>query len=102
MLLAKNNAQTTMLDNEHYLNWPVAHELYAGVSYLDTRATSGNYDGKQTLRRISLLAGNKFVFFKERLLVGLNGRAEYFSATDLPLTGNLGIEYRLLKNLKTG
>jgi iron complex outermembrane receptor protein len=91
-----------MFDNEHYISWGNGHQLHAGVSYLDTRATSDNYDGQRSLRRFSLLAGNRCSFFGDRLLIGINGRAEYFSATTLPVTGNFAVEYHPVRILKVG
>jgi vitamin B12 transporter len=102
LIFTKNLARTVMFDNEHLVAWGGGHEFHAGISYMGTSATTGYYDGRQQLSRYSFLAGNRFLFDAHKIEMTLNGRAEYFTAGTLPVTGNVALEYRPFKSLKAG
>ncbi len=97
-----SRVQTSLTDNENFWSWGQGHEFYLGFSHLLSVANSHNYEDTKSLRRISLLAGNKFSFLSGKLSAAINTRAEYFSAGTLPVTGNLAFEYRPKKFLSAG
>jgi iron complex outermembrane receptor protein len=94
MLFSKNKVHVLIAENENYFQWHRQHQLNFGINYTGSIGVSSNYNGTQTLSRTSLLIGERSSFFKDRLLVYLAGRADYFSAGNLPLTGSFSTEYR--------
>lgn len=98
----RNTAQTFMTDAEHFRRWGKGHEMHAGMSFLHAAGRTDHYQGQGMLRRISVLAGNRFSFTNDKLFVLVNGRAEHFSGESLPVTGNLAVECLPRPWLKTG
>ena len=86
-----------MAENENYVNWHKNYQFNFGVNVLSSSAITNNYDGKRTISRASLLAGNKFSFLQDKLTAYVSVRAEYFSVGTLPVTGNISGEYKLTK-----
>lgn len=98
-IYSDGRVETVMFDNENYVQWASKNVFTFGVSALSATGISDNYGSRKNISRVSLLAGNKFSFLNERLKAFTSLRLEYFSAGALPLTGNLGLEYRILKGL---
>ena len=90
-----------MLENENYFKLHKNYQLNVAVNVLSSSGTTENYSSLKTLSRASLLLGNKFSFLKERLVSFVSARAEYFSVGTLPVTGNISLEYKILKNVNT-
>jgi iron complex outermembrane receptor protein len=104
MLFSNNKVHVLIAENENYFQWRRKHQLNFGINYTGSIGVSNNYTGTQTLGRTSLLIGERSSFFKDRLLVYLAGRADHFSAGNLPLTGSFSAEYKACKliTLKSG
>jgi len=98
-LFSKSNVKTTMLENENYFDLHKNCQLNLAVNFLSSAATTGNYSSRKSISRASVLIGNKFSFLKERLISYASVRGEYFSVGALPVTGNISIEYKVLKDL---
>lgn len=95
-IYSENTVKTVTADNENYFHWSGRNVFNLGLSVLSTNGTSDSYSSVKNLSRFSLLAGNKFSFFGEKLKAYVSGRLEYFSAGTLPITGNFSLEYLLL------
>ena len=100
-LFSKSKAKTVMLENENYFNLHKNYQLNLAVNVLSSSASTENYSSGKTLSRASILLGNKFTFFKERLISYVSARAEYFSVGTLPVTGNVSTEYKWFKTFST-
>ena len=100
-LFSTSTAKTTMLENEHYFKLHKNYNLNIAVNFMSSSATTENYTSPKKLSRASVLLGNKFIFFKERLVTYVSCRAEYFSVGTLPFTGNISVEYKLTKHIAT-
>ena len=94
-IYSKSIARTTMLENENYFSLTRHYQLSFALNALSSSAATRDYSSSKTLNRASLLLGNKFNFFKDRLLIYISARAEYFSVGSLPVTGNTSAEFRL-------
>lgn len=99
-LYSRSRVETFIAENENFLRWGADQELNLGINFSSSTGHTNNYNGVRSMQRLSLLAGNKFSFFSGRLLVYACARADYFSAGVLPITGNLSLEYAILKKLK--
>lgn len=96
-IFSRSHSQTFMLENENYFSWFKNHQFNFGISGNSSTANSNNYSSAKSLSKVSILAGNKFSFFKERLISYVSARLEYFSVGSLPLTGNASLEYKVFK-----
>ncbi len=97
-VFSKNKVQTVMAENENFFHWGKCHLLNIGVNFSSSSALASNYEGHRSASRLSFLVGNKSLFFNNRLSTYFSARAEYFSAGNLPLTGNLATEVILSKH----
>ncbi|WP_317898269.1 TonB-dependent receptor plug domain-containing protein [Aurantibacillus circumpalustris] len=98
-LFSKSSVKTTMFENENYFMAHKNYHLNVAINILSSSANTENYSAAKTLSRASLLIGNKFMFFKDRLISYVSARVEYFSAGTLPFTGNVSLEYKLTKHI---
>ncbi|MBL7930846.1 MAG: TonB-dependent receptor [Bacteroidia bacterium] len=98
-IFSENKVQTFIADNENYFNWGFKNVFSIGASVLSTTGRSDNYGSAKNISRVSLLAGNKFSFLNNKLRSYVSARLEYFSVGTLPVTGNISLEYELLKDL---
>ncbi len=99
-LFGKSTVKTKMIENENYFNLHKQYQLNLALNVLSSSATTENYSSTKSLSRASLLVGNKFSFFRERLVSYVSARVEYFSVGTLPVTGNISMEYNVFKNIK--
>lgn len=90
---------TIILENETFYTLAKKHVLNVGANHTYNSAFTKNYSGMKVLQKSALNTGAKFEFFNSRLIAATSLRAEYFSAGNLPLTGNAAIEYKPLKSL---
>jgi len=90
---------TAIAESENYYTWRRHNQLNIGVNLTTSSAATDNYASAKNQSRASLLAGNKFSFFNEKLLAYAALRAEYFSVGALPITGNVSLEYKLFKSI---
>lgn len=95
---SKSKTQTLIAENENYVRWG-QHQLNVGLNFSSSTGITNNYSGIKVMQRVSFLAGNKFSFSRNKFLIYVSGRAEYFSVGTLPITGNLALEYHLFKNV---
>jgi iron complex outermembrane receptor protein len=98
-IYSKSTSQTIIAENENYLNWHQHHQLNFGVNFSSSSAFTNNYESTKTLNKISILAGNKFSFFNDKLITYFSVRADHFSIGSLPVTGNISSEYKLSKHI---
>jgi len=82
------------------------HKLYFGSNYTTYTGISNNYSipadtsGKKSFNKQALLLGYHFNYFGQKLQFDLSVRQEFSSAFQIPLTGNTGISFQVLKQLK--
>lgn len=98
-IFSKSTARTFMAENENYVDWGKHSQLNVGVNVTSSSAVTNNYESIKTLSRAALMAGNKFSLLHDKLIAYVAARAEYFSVGTLPVTGNISLEYKLLKNI---
>lgn len=98
-LFSKSRANTFILEDENTFQYHPQHRMSFGFNSTICNGTSDSYQGLQQTQRVSLLAGQQSAFFRQTLKTGLNLRAEYFSAGQLPFTGNIFAQYTLLKDI---
>jgi len=99
-LFSKSQSKTIILENENFLSYHPKHRLHFGMNSTLSSATSDNYKGTPGLNRFSVLLGNRSLFFHNQVQTSVSIRAEYFSASLLPVTGNLSLDYFILPELK--
>jgi vitamin B12 transporter len=98
-LFSKSKVRTVMAESENYFNWHTHNQFNVGVNVTSSSAVTDNYESAKTLSRASVLAGNKFSLLHDKLVAYVAARAEYFSVGALPVTGNVSLEYKLMKNI---
>lgn len=98
-IYSKSMTRSFMIENDNYFQWFKNQQFNLSVSLLSSAANSDNYDSKKDLNRISILAGNKFIFLKEKLVVYPSLRFEYYTINALPITGNISVDYKLLPSV---
>lgn len=98
-IYSKSKVQTMILENENYFEWGRRNTFNIGVNITSSSGSSTYYSDLKSQSRISLLAGNKFSFLRNRLIAYVSGRLEYFNVGALPVTGNGALEYNLIKGL---
>lgn len=90
-----SRVQTLLAENENYLQWGRDQELHVGLNFTSSSAKTGNYAGVRSVQRVGWLIGNRSALLNGRLLLNLAARVDYFSAGNLPVTGNTSAEYKL-------
>ncbi|MBA3665609.1 MAG: TonB-dependent receptor [Bacteroidetes bacterium] len=96
---SKSRLQTIIAENENNFKWKEKNELNVGVNFTSYTGRVDNYEGTKTMSKAALFLGNKFSFYKDKLISYVSVRGEYFSTGKMPLTGNVSLEYKLTKNL---
>jgi vitamin B12 transporter len=94
-LFSRNIAHILIGENENYYSWNQDHQLNFGFNYTTSKIISNNYEEVKLLSKFAILAGQRSYFFNSRLLIYISGRAEYFSAGRLPVTGNVAAELKV-------
>jgi len=100
MIFTHNKVKTVMAEVENYYRWNGKHE---SAVFVLTNHSFGNtefYEKQQQYSRTGLVLNHKLKLFKQRLTILGVGRAEYFSAGTLPLTWNIGLNYKLTGNFR--
>jgi vitamin B12 transporter len=98
-VFSKSKVQTIMAENENYFTWHKNQQFNVGVNFLSSIGNSSYYSSIKNISRASLLAGNKFSFFSDKLVSYVSIRAEYFSVGTLPVTGSGSLEFKLTKEI---
>lgn len=98
-LESKSRVISTMLENENHFQIRRWYQLNLALNALSSSAVTENYASRKSINRASFLFGNKFSFFNDRLVSYISARLEYISVGALPLTGNVSLEYKLLKQV---
>ncbi len=98
-IYSDGKVQTVMLDNENYFHWGSKNVLNIGASALSSNGVSDGYSSHKNISKVSVLAGNKFSFLNERIKTYTSVRAEYYSIGTLPITGNVALDYQVLKSV---
>lgn len=91
-----------ILESENIYRYSDKSQMIFGMNSTISEAQSDAYLKKQSIYKISVLAGNRSLLFNDKLEFNTVLRGEYFSTTALPFTGNIGISYMPLKGLKAG
>jgi len=89
-----------MLEAENYYRWNSKNE---SAIFVLTNHSFGNteyYKQQHQYSRSGVVLNHKLKLFQQRLTILGVARAEYFSVGTLPLTWNLGLNYKLVKNLR--
>ncbi len=90
---------TLMGESENYIRWGNQQLFNFGVAYASSLGDGENYLAKKQLTKLSLLTGNKFQFFDGAIVAGVALRAEHFSNGNSPVTGNLSLDYKPIRQL---
>jgi iron complex outermembrane receptor protein len=96
---SKSKLQTVIAESENIINWLKNNQLNLGINFTSATGVSNNYTGTKTLGKISFCAGNKFSFADQKIIIYTAVRTEYISSGQIPLTGNLSMEYKPIKNM---
>ncbi|MCW3075709.1 MAG: hypothetical protein JWO32_318 [Bacteroidetes bacterium] len=96
---SKSNLQTYIGENENNFKWGANNLFNAGINFTSYKGKADNYNGIKTLSKVALFIGNKFSFMNNRLINYVSIRTEYFSNGKAPVTGNVSLEYKILKNV---
>jgi len=97
---SKSNINTLIFEDDFLKTWGKNNKLNLGLNYTYSSALSNNYTEQKTFSKISAIVGNKFALANNKLIVYPVLRAEYFSLTALPITGNISAEYLIIDGLK--
>lgn len=77
------------------------HKIYFGLNYTSYKGESENYiKDVKPFSKEALLLGYNFNYFEQKFQFDLNLRKEFSNAFAIPLTGNSGISFQLIKQLK--
>jgi vitamin B12 transporter len=98
----KSRSYNMIVESENIYRYGNSNQLMFGLNYTNAQAQTPNYNGMKGTSKLAFLAGNRFSFLENKLLIYPLVRAEYFSAGTIPLTGNLAIEYKLAQEIKAG
>jgi iron complex outermembrane receptor protein len=99
--LSESRVKTWIAEADATYRINTYHKLYFGINYTSFGAETNNYiKGIEPLTKEALLLGYNFNYFEQKLQFDLNLRKEFSNAFAIPLTGNTGISYQLLKPLK--
>ena len=93
---------SAILENENIYRYSAKSQMILGMNSNISEAISDAYLKKQSIYKVSVLAGNRSLLFNDKMEINTVLRGEYFSTTTLPFTGNIGISYAPLKGLKVG
>ncbi|HRH11939.1 MAG TPA: TonB-dependent receptor plug domain-containing protein, partial [Bacteroidia bacterium] len=93
---------SAILENENIYRYSAKSQMILGMNSNISEAISDAYLKKQSIYKVSVLAGNRSLLFNDKMEINTVLRGEYFSTTALPFTGNIGISYAPLKGLKVG
>ena len=96
---SKSTTRSYMIENDNYFQWFRNQQFNLSANVLHSEANSDNYSAKKGMDRISLLAGNKVFFFREKLTLYFAVRFENYSIGSLPVTGNVSTEYKLTRHI---
>lgn len=97
-IYSKSNIKTTIVENEHFYRLH-AHLLNAGVNYTGYQARTQDYTGMKQVNKLALFLLYRWHDPKDRLTVNASVRQEFSSLFKVPLTGNLGAEYKLTQSV---
>lgn len=92
-LFSKSRATTFILENENFFDYRPGHRLHFGVNGTMSSALSDEYEHEESLQKVSVLAGHRSQWLRQRLIASVSLRLEYFSAGALPLTGNAALDF---------
>jgi vitamin B12 transporter len=98
-IFSKSTVNTFIAENENFIKWKNENIFSFGGNYTGNSAITNNYLGTKTLHRLALVVGNKFSLLNKKLLALISLRGEYYSTGATPVTGNIGLEYKLFKNI---
>lgn len=77
------------------------HLLYIGCNFTEYKAYTRNYtDSIHELNKQSIIIGYSLNLLNNRLIYDLQVREEFSSAYQIPFTGNTGLSYQLIRQLK--
>jgi len=84
-----------ILETDNYFQWHPYHTLHIGLNHTSNGANSNNYETSRELIRNAILIGNASSLLNNKLFFRVIGRAEQTNTEHNPLSGDIGIEYRL-------
>lgn len=95
-IYSKSNIKTVIAENEHYYR-AGDHLLNAGINFTGYQARTADYAATQQVTKLAIFLSYRWQGLKERLTINASARQEFSSQYKVPLTGNVGAEYKLSK-----
>lgn len=96
---SKSRLNTFIIENENIYTRNSNHLLNFGINHTFNSATTDNYDGTKILYKTSVSLGNKFTVMDKRLIIFAVVRGEHISSGQIPVTGNVALEYKVSKKI---
>ncbi|MCE3225662.1 MAG: hypothetical protein K0S32_213 [Bacteroidetes bacterium] len=96
---SRSKLQTVIAESENIFNWAKNNLLNIGLNYTSATGKTNNYNGIKTLTKAAASLGNKFSFMDQKFIAYAAVRMEYINSGQIPLTGNVSLEYKPWKNI---
>ncbi|MGZ3883762.1 MAG: TonB-dependent receptor plug domain-containing protein [Bacteroidia bacterium] len=95
---SKSTTQTFIGEAEAFYQLNGHHKLYTGLNFTSYQANTNNYiPQKRELDKTAFMLGYSNYFFDNKFNSNINLRQEISNTFVIPVTGSMGISYRLLK-----
>jgi vitamin B12 transporter len=92
-----NRVYTFVAENENSLQLNASNTVQFGMNYTTSKARSDNYRGVKDLSKFALLFSDRIYLLDKAILLQGTVRQEFFSAGNLPVTGNITAELKKYK-----
>jgi vitamin B12 transporter len=96
---SRNKVRTAIAEQLNYITMRRS-QLHFGAHFTVNTVRSNNYASTESLSRFAVLFADRVFLVKDRLQMLVTGRAEYFSAGRLPVTGSMALEYLPWRRMK--
>lgn len=103
-IFSNSTIKTTIIESDNRYNYGL-HSFNIGANYThyqsNLHSISGNIDDtyKHYLEKLAFFAAYKLRLFQSKLTINLAIRKEFTSQTEIPFTGNAGLNYRLTNHI---
>lgn len=91
---SKNKVQSFILESESYY-YRQKHIINYGINLNTALAQSDSYEGPKQISTISAVLGDQIQLLKNRLLMQMSARHEFYFPGAMPFTGSIGLEWRI-------
>lgn len=99
-IFSKNRTKTLITEVDAKYHLDSHNTFFAGLNYSSFKAITTNYSKQHLLEKEAVLIGYNLNLFNNKLNYEIQIRQELSPAYTIPLTGNTGISYQLIKLLK--